>query len=268
MERARDGWKRQIGLARSLAIYYAPGKLRRLRRFYAALIRPDDLCFDIGAHVGNRIAAWTKLGARVVAVEPQPHLMAWLRQRYGRSSQVTLIEAALGAEAGEAVLRSDPRNPTVATLSPDWIATVSRDAAFSRVRWETTQTVQLGTLDALVATFGPPALCKIDVEGFEAEVLRGLSQPLPLLSFEYIPMAIDAAHACIERLAELGEYEFNWFPGESHRWASPVWLDRPSMAAALATLARGRSSGDIFARQLAAPQATARLLDKSARPNQ
>ena len=240
---------RTVGLWRSLAIYYAPGRLQRLRRFYAPLIRPGDLCFDIGAHVGNRVAAWTRLGARVVAVEPQAHLMVWLRRRYGRVPGVTLIEAAVGAAEGAATLHLDPRNLTVASLSPDWIATVGRDVAFSRVRWRAAEPVRLTTLDALIAAHGRPALCKIDVEGFEAEVLRGLSQPLPLVSFEYLPATITVAHTCLEQLAALGEYEFNWFPGESHRWASPVWLDTPAMTAQLDTLAAGRASGDIFARE-------------------
>ena len=239
---------RTVGLWRSLAIYYAPGRLQRLRRFYAPLIRPGDLCFDVGTHVGNRVAAWTRLGARVVAVEPQAHLMVWLRRRYGRVPGVTLIEAAVGAAEGAATLHLDPRNLTVASLSPDWIATVARDVAFSRVRWRAAEPVRLTTLDALIAAHGRPALCKIDVEGFEAEVLRGLSQPLPLVSFEYLPATITVAHTCLEQLAALGEYEFNWFPGESHRWASPVWLDMPAMTAQLDTLAAGRASGDIFAR--------------------
>ena len=238
-----------IGVARSFAIYYAPGRVRRLRRFYAPLIRPGDLCFDVGAHVGNRIAAWTRLGARVVAVEPQAHLMVWLHRLYGGNEAVTLVEAALGATDGAATLHSDPRNPTVASLSPEWIAAVGREASFGGVHWAEASTVALTTLDALIAAHGRPALCKIDVEGFEAEVLAGLSQPLPLVSFEYIPAAIATARECVARLAILGDYEFNWFPGESHRWASAVWLDAAAMNARLTDLAAGRASGDIFARR-------------------
>lgn len=239
--------RRHLGVARSFAIYYAPGKVRRLRRFYAALIRPGDLCFDIGAHVGNRIAAWTKVGARVVAVEPQAHLMVWLRRLYGRSPGVTLVQAALGATPGTATLRADPGNPTVASLSPEWIAAVGRQPSFGGVRWDAAETVPVTTLDALIADHGRPALCKIDVEGFEAEVLRGLSEPLPLVSFEYIPAALATAQACLARLAELGEYTYNWFPGESHRWASAAWLSQAEMAAHLPALRP--ASGDIFAKR-------------------
>jgi len=75
-----------------------------------------------------------------------------------------------------------------------------------------------------------------------------LSEALPLISFEYIPAAIDVARACLARLDELGAYEFNWFSGESHRWASPKWLPPVRMAAQLDKLAVGRASGDVFAR--------------------
>lgn len=244
----RDGLERRIGLWRSLAIYYAPGRVRRLSRFYAQFIRPGDLCFDVGAHVGNRVAAWLRLGAHVVAVEPQAHVMDWLARRYGRANGVSLVRAAAGASPGTAVLRHDPRNPTVSTLSEEWIAAVGQDATFAGVRWRAAEPVAVTTLDALIAAHGHPALCKIDVEGYEAEALRGLSQPLPIVSFEYIPAAIDVARACVERLTGLGEYEFNWFPGESHRWAAPGWLSHRAMAAQLDELAEGRASGDVFAR--------------------
>jgi FkbM family methyltransferase len=243
----REGLERQAGVLRSLAIYYAPGRVRRLSRFYAQFIRPGDLCFDVGAHVGNRVAAWTGLGAKVVAVEPAVHLMVWLRRFYGRSPRVALVQMAVGAARGTGTLRHDPRNPTVSSLSESWITAVSREPSFGGVRWRVAETVEVTTLDALIAQYGVPKICKLDIEGFEAEALRGLSQPLPVVSFEYIPAALDVARACLARLAELGDYEFNWFPGESHRWAAPEWQPAVEMEARLESTA-GRGSGDIFAR--------------------
>lgn len=218
-------------------------------RFYAQFIRPGDLCFDLGAHVGNRVWAWSQLGAQVIAVEPQPACLALLRRWYGRRPNVTLVNAAVGAEPGRAPLWVSAATPTVTTLSRPWIEAVQQDASFAEVRWDDSVEVDVTTLDALIARFGVPAFCKIDVEGYELAVLRGLSQPLPALSFEYLPAARDAAAACIARLAELGEYRFNRSVGEQHRWAGP-WLDTRSMLAFVAGLAPGDGSGDIYARRV------------------
>lgn len=253
----REKLERQAGVARSLVIYYAPGRVRRLTRFYRQFVRPGDLCFDIGAHVGNRVAAWRRLGARVVAVEPQAHLVAWLRRLHGRSPDVNFVQAAVGSAAGMADLRHDPRNPTVASLSEAWIDAVSREASFGGLHWQSAETVRVTTLDALIVAYGRPTLCKIDIEGFEAEALRGLSVALPVISFEFIPAAIDIAGDCLARLADLGAYEFNWFAGESHRWASANWLTARAMAAQLEKLSVGRHSGDIFARLAQSPEAGA-----------
>ncbi len=240
----------RLGVWRSLAIYYGnPTRLRRMTTFYSQFIKPGSLCFDIGAHVGSRIRPWLQLGARVVALEPQPQLMPVLERLYGRSGQVTLFQQAVGAAEGTATLLASPSNPTVATLSADWIDAIRHDSGFEGISWEPSASVSVTTLDALIARFGRPDYCKIDVEGYELDVLNGLSQALPVVSFEYIPITIDRATACVARLGQLGDYEFNWFEGETHRWQSANWLDTEAFDGALVQLAGQRRSGDIFARE-------------------
>lgn len=239
------------GIARSLLIYYAiPGRLRAMRRLYGQFIAPGDLCFDIGAHVGSRLRAWRGLGARIVAAEPEPTLMRLLQRLYGRSPHVTLCETAVGAEIGRAPFYVSPRTPTVSTLSPEWIDAVQQDASFAHVAWQPQGTVPVTTLDALIAAYGRPAFCKIDVEGYEADVLRGLSQPLPALSIEYIPAALDTALACIAQLSALASYEYNWSPGEQHCLQASRWLSAAEMTAVLQQLTPQDGSGDIYARRL------------------
>lgn len=240
------------GLLRSIFVYYGnPLKLRRMQRFYAQFIGPGDLCYDIGAHVGNRLFTWLRLGARVVAVEPQPLCLNLLRRWYGRRPAVTLVAAAVGATRGAATLWVSPATPTVTTLSQPWIAAVQQTASFAHVDWQPGATVPVVTLDDLIGQYGEPAFCKIDVEGFELEVLRGLNRPLAALSFEYIAAARSMAVDCIDRLGELGDYRYNWSAGEQHRWQAGEWLSPAAMRDHLANLPVDAGSGDIYARRAA-----------------
>ncbi len=243
--------QQRIGLLRSLLVYYGnPLKLRRMRRFYAQFIGPGDLCFDLGAHVGNRLLVWSQLGALVVGVEPQPACTALLRRWYGRHPQITLVAEAVGAAPGVAPLFVSAATPTVTTLSQPWIAAVQQADAFAGVRWEQTVPVKVTTLDELIARYGEPRFCKIDVEGYELEVLRGLTRPLAVLSFEYIGAARALAIDCVTRLSELGAYVFNWSVGEQHRWQSAHWLTAAETIQWLKGLSEASGSGDIYAKRV------------------
>jgi FkbM family methyltransferase len=215
--------------------------------FYAQFLGPGDLAFDVGSHVGNRVRAFRRLGARVVAVEPQPDLVAVLRRLYGPDPDVAVEPCAVGAHVGTATLRVATRTPTVSTVVPSWIEEVSTDRRFASVRWDQELTVPLTTLDELVDRHGEPRFCKIDVEGSELDVLRGLSTPVRALSFEYLPPVAERAVACVARLAELGAYRFRHSALETLRWADGGWLDADGMVGALRTLPPSAPPGDVYA---------------------
>jgi FkbM family methyltransferase len=241
--------QRAWGIARSLAMYRAiPGRKARMARLYGEFLSPHDLAFDIGAHVGSRVRVWRSLGAHVIAVEPQPDCLRVLRQLHGRDSGVTIVAKAVGAQPGLATLHISSATPTVSSLSPGWITDVTRDARFARVKWDQSVDVEVTTLDVLMATFGEPDFCKIDVEGFEVDVLSGLSTPLKALSFEYLPAAHDQAIEALGRVCFLGDYNFNYSPIETMKWASPRWLEASELISLLDRLRPLGRSGDVYAR--------------------
>jgi FkbM family methyltransferase len=246
--RQRPLISRTAGITRSLITYYGPfWRRRRMEAFYRQFLRAGDLAFDIGAHVGNRVRVFRRIGARVIAVEPQPDFVGLLRRLYGRDPDVTIEGSGVAAGSGEGKLHLSSRTPTVSTFADSWMNDVQADRRFQRIRWDTVISVPLVTLDTLIARYGEPQFCKIDVEGFEHEVLNGLSQPISALSFEYIPVAVTRAIACIERITALGDYRYRHSRVETHRWAGDDWLTPKAMIEILHAFPSNDRSGDVYA---------------------
>lgn len=221
----------------------------RRKKFYAALIRPGDLCFDVGANAGNRTAIFLGLDARVVAVEPQPACVTNLTRRFG--DRITIVPKGLGAEAGQLPMHISNAS-TLSSFSKEWVDTMQQER-FSQYAWNETITVPITTLDHLIATHGTPSFCKIDVEGFELQVLRGLTQPIPMLSFEYaVPEAQANLLAAIELLGSFtADVRFNYSPGETMRMALPDYIPLSSFKQLIGTPAFTHTQfGDVYVRSV------------------
>jgi len=244
-----------LGLIRSVAIYWRPGRQAALREWYRQWVPADGLVFDVGAHLGDRSVAFSDLGARVIALEPQPALLPALRFLTRNHPRIEVLASAVGSTPGQATLRVSAATPTVSSLSTEWIRSVrSANPGFRRVRWESTVTVPVTTLDALIERYGLPAFCKIDVEGFEAEVLQGVSQPLPAVSFEFIPGAMAITEACVHRLESLAAYRYNAALAEQRRFVFKDWIGPDEVLHWVRVGGPGPRSGDVYARLCDAPR--------------
>ncbi|MCS6877979.1 MAG: FkbM family methyltransferase [Geminicoccaceae bacterium] len=237
------------GLWRSIRVYHLDrAHHRAMDALYRRFVRPGDLVFDIGAHVGDRISSFRRLGARVVALEPQPGPARVIRWIHGRDPLVTLLPMAAGAAAGRLLLKVNARNPTVSTASESFIESARGAPGWEGQVWDRTLEVEVTTLDRLVARFGVPAFVKIDVEGFEDRVLSGLSTAVPALSFEFTTIARDVARRCLERLSALGPYGFDYALGETQRLVLGRWVPAEIVSEIVARLPHEANSGDIYAR--------------------
>jgi FkbM family methyltransferase len=235
------------GVMRSLGVYYRDrSRAEAMDRLYGQFIKPGDLVFDIGSHVGDRIASFRRLGARVVAVEPQPALARTLRVFNRFRSNVVIEAKAVGRRAGMLTLRLNTANPTVSTASSAFIDAAQGAAGWEGQTWDGSIDVPVTTLDALIAEHGEPAFIKIDVEGFEEETLVGLSRPAAALSFEFTTIQRGVADACIDRCAALGYARFNAALGESQTLGE--WRSAIEMQAWLKALPHSANSGDVYAR--------------------
>ena len=236
------------GVFRSLRTYHGPHAPKaRMDALYVRFMAPDDIVFDIGAHVGDRVSSFRRLGARVIAVEPQPLLQQALRHIHGRDPGVILVPAAVGSENRQATLHVNSRNPTVSTLSDAFMVEAFSADGWENQIWDKVISVPVVTLDRLISTFGPPVFIKIDVEGVEDDVLLGLSQSIPALSFEFTTIAREVALRCLDRLSVLGPYRFDVVLGENQTPTFYRWITAPEMAHHIRNLPHAANSGDVYA---------------------
>ena len=216
--------------------------------FYSTLIKRGDLVFDVGANYGNRSRVFKKLGASTVAFEPQATCFDFLKSYFWGDSLVHIEKVASAASEGTARMRIS-KNSVLSTLSEEYIQKNLESGRFSQDSWEGEEIVRVSTLDFFIKKYGCPKFIKIDVEGFEAEVVRGLTKPVEMLSLEF---STDTKATLIDALAhlnKLGNYLFQFSPEESFQLSPHGWIELSVLVKQLNSFT-GLEWGDVYCKKI------------------
>ena len=183
------------------------------------LINKGDLYFDIGAHLGEKSKPFIEKKIRTIMVEPLPVCVKTLKRLYSKNSIVKIIPKGLGSKNTKKILSINKQMPTVSTFAKHW-----KSGRFSNLTWSEKTQIQITTLDALIKKFGDPQYIKIDVEGYELNVLKGLSKKSGIISFEITSEFFSDAIKCLKHLKKLSYNSFTFSIGEQKKFFSD-WSD-------------------------------------------
>ena len=218
--------------------------------FYKEFIKEGDICFDVGANMGSRIEVFLNLKAKVIAVEPQKGCIKYLRGKY--KDRIIAINKAVGAAEENMVMYISKYSSTLSSLSKDWIDAVKADR-YKDVSWNKKEMVEVTTINTLILKYGIPSFIKIDVEGYELEVLKGLNYPVKMLSFEYtLPEQLQKTIDCLQILMNIDEaYECNYSLSEDMKYQNNEFINIGEMINFIQTNKIINSSvGDIYVRKI------------------
>lgn len=197
-------------------------ELENINIFFSQLIKQGDLVFDVGAFIGNKTEIFLNYGAKVVCFEPQEICINFLASKFACNKNVTIVQKGLSYEHGYIDFFECTTAKTISTFSKEW----TTDGRFVEqgYSWKKPIKIEVTTLDEMIKIYGIPKFCKIDVEGFEYEVLKGLSTIIPALSFEFTYENKLNTQKILDHLTSLGYTKFNFALAENPYFEFDEWL--------------------------------------------
>jgi FkbM family methyltransferase len=204
---------------------------------------PGDLVFDIGAHLGDKSEWFARSDLKVVCIEPQPEMASTLRERFCKNENITIRQVGVGNRRGIMEMQISSDSPVLSTFAPHW--TTGR---FLSHTWDKTAEIEIVLFDDLIEEFGTPRYSKIDVEGYEREVISGLSKKAGIISFEFTNEFMDHAFEVIRKLIQIGYTKFNLSLAENTDFYFPDWKNYVDIVSVLQSSRSHQGLwGDVYA---------------------
>jgi FkbM family methyltransferase len=170
------------------------------------------LIFDIGANNGNTVEFYKNFSEVLVCFEPNPKLVEVLKNRF--KNENVIIDNRGVSDSVEIKKFMLSNADTISTFSNNWV----EESRFSKThRWDESVDVQTTTLDSIINQYGEPDFVKIDVEGYEYEVLNGLTLLLhkSIFAFEWAEEQYERILKTISHLKSIGYNNFSFTYGDT-----------------------------------------------------
>jgi FkbM family methyltransferase len=216
------------------------------RNFYSQFIGVNKLFFDIGANIGFKTGVFRSLDVNVVTVEPQKKCFEILLKKFGKDHRIKLVNKGISDHRGELKIKISSSTSLISTFSDKW----QKDGRFNDFVYDGEQTVDVITFDDLVSSYGVPDFAKIDVEGYEYEVISGLTKKIPCISFEFTSEFFADSIKILNHFSSLGFTEFNYGQGEKMKLIYTKWISKADLVRDINSQIESDKNlwGDIYAR--------------------
>lgn len=208
------------------------------KQFYVKMINKGDLCFDIGANIGTKSRIFLSLGAKVIAFEPQLNCLKKLKLIKNNNFKFLAIGIGSKDEEKELIVTN---NIEIASFSNHFLNYVSNDNLYQQKK----EKVIVKKLDTVIKKYGIPNFCKIDVEGYELEIISALSYKIPLIEFEFTGGFISDTIKIIKLLDDKNR-RFNYNLNEKHKFELINWKTSEEIITSINNLPKHKLHGNIF----------------------
>ena len=215
------------------------------------LVKPGDLVFDVGLNIGDKSEVFLSLGAKVVGFEPQIECYNYSVSRFSNNNNFVAENVALDNKVGTEKIFIASYH-TISSMSEKFIRETKKER-FTEFNWNNERIINVDTLDNMIEKYGKPNYIKIDVEGYEYNVISGLNTPIDLISIEFNAELCQETLKTIDFIDDLnsGKTEFNYQYTVNDHFKFSNWITKEEIKNYLSSVNDFKIEfGDVFCRKL------------------